>query len=147
VKHKWIFEIKRNGVFRARLVACGYSQVPGVDFTETYAPVVNDIMVRILIIAMMLWKFNSILVDVETAFLHGVLKKGEEIYMDCSDGMDAKDDECLMLEKMIYGLVQSTRAYFKKCTAALKEIGFQQSAADPCLFIRKNELGIVYVAM
>jgi hypothetical protein len=34
VKHKWIFDIKRNGTFRSRLVACGYSQIPGVDFLE-----------------------------------------------------------------------------------------------------------------
>ena len=39
VKHKWVLEIKQNGVFRARLVACGYSQVPGVDFTEVFSPV------------------------------------------------------------------------------------------------------------
>ena len=45
VKHKWVFEIKRSGIFRARLVACGYSQIPGTDFTEVYAPVVNDIRV------------------------------------------------------------------------------------------------------
>jgi hypothetical protein len=37
------FKIKGNGVFRARLVACGYSQVPGVDFNESYAPVINDV--------------------------------------------------------------------------------------------------------
>ena len=43
VKNKWVLKIKRDGRFRARLVACGYSQVPGVDFTENYAPVVNDV--------------------------------------------------------------------------------------------------------
>jgi hypothetical protein len=39
IKCKWIFKIKRNGVFRARLVACGFSQIPGVDFNESFAPV------------------------------------------------------------------------------------------------------------
>ena len=43
IKTKWVFKIKRNGKFRARLVACGYSQIPGVDFTEDYSPVIHDI--------------------------------------------------------------------------------------------------------
>ena len=43
VKCKWVFKEKRNGVFRARLVACGYSQVAGIDFSENYSPVVNDV--------------------------------------------------------------------------------------------------------
>ena len=42
VKKKWVFKIKRSGKFRARLVACGYSQIPGIDHEENYAPVVND---------------------------------------------------------------------------------------------------------
>jgi len=37
IKSKWVFKIKRDGIFRARLVACGYSQIPGVDFTKNYA--------------------------------------------------------------------------------------------------------------
>ena len=40
---KWVFKIKRNGVYRARLVAQGFSQIPGVNFTESYSPVVNDV--------------------------------------------------------------------------------------------------------
>ena len=43
VKSKWVFKIKRDGTFRARIVACGYSQIPGVNFSDNYAPVVNDI--------------------------------------------------------------------------------------------------------
>jgi hypothetical protein len=46
VKCRWVFEIKRHGVFRWRLVACGYSQIPGVDFTETFSPVINNITWR-----------------------------------------------------------------------------------------------------
>ena len=50
VKHKWVFKIKRNGVFRARLVACGYSQIPGMDYTENqvYSPVIHDTTFRLL---------------------------------------------------------------------------------------------------
>jgi hypothetical protein len=135
VKHKWIFEIKRNGVFRARLVACGYSQIPGVDFTVSHSPVVNDVTVRLLLILLIMRKYKAIIVDVETAFLHGILGEGEEIYMDCPKGMVHLEDECLLLVKTIYGLVQSARAYNKKCTAVFLEVGFVQSAADPCLFV------------
>jgi hypothetical protein len=66
IKCKWIFKIKRNGVFRARLVACGYSQIPGVDFNESFAPVVNDVNFRIILTAKMLWDLQASIVDVET---------------------------------------------------------------------------------
>ena len=55
IKCKWIFKIKRNEVFRARLVACGYSQIPGIDFNESFAPVINDVSFRILLIAKLMW--------------------------------------------------------------------------------------------
>ena len=48
IKCKWIFKVKRNGVFRARFVGCGYSQVPGIDLHEIFAPVINDLTFRIL---------------------------------------------------------------------------------------------------
>jgi hypothetical protein len=42
IKNKWVFDIKRSGVFRARLVTCGYSQIPGVDFQEYYSSRTSD---------------------------------------------------------------------------------------------------------
>ena len=68
VKCKWVFKIKRNGVFRARLVACGYSQIPGVDFQENYAPVIHDVTWRILLVLMILMNLTGVLIDVECAF-------------------------------------------------------------------------------
>jgi hypothetical protein len=59
VKHKWVFDIKRNGRFRARLVPCGYSQIPGVDFQHSYAPTISDVSWRILIIAMLLFNYDA----------------------------------------------------------------------------------------
>jgi hypothetical protein len=44
VKCKWVLDIKQNGVFRACLVACGYSQTTGVDFQESYSPLINDVV-------------------------------------------------------------------------------------------------------
>ena len=43
IRNKWVFKQKKNGIYQTRLVALGYSQVPGVNFRENYAPVVNDI--------------------------------------------------------------------------------------------------------
>jgi hypothetical protein len=90
----WVFKIKRNGIFRARLVACGYSQVPGVDFQESFAPVINDVIFRILLIMMLTWNLKGKIVDIKTAFLQGNLK--ETIYMEIPKGMEANKNECLI---------------------------------------------------
>jgi hypothetical protein len=134
IKCKWIFKIKRNGVFRARLVACGYSQIPGVDFNESFAPVVNDVSFRIILTAKLLWDLQASIVDVETAFLHGDLQ--EEIYMNVPKGLSQDDNTCLLLKKTIYGLVQSAREFYNKLLSTLKSMGFTENKSDPCLLSR-----------
>ena len=147
VKNKWVFKIKRNGVFRARLVACGYTQIPGVDFTENYAPVINDVTWRIMLIAMMKWNLEGILIDVECAFLEGELE--EEVYMNCPEGLDGLNNQvdCVKLEKSIYGLVQSARQWWKKFVKILRQLNFEGGYADPCLFTKKDELGTIFIAL
>ena len=71
VKCKWAFKVKRNGFFRARLVVCGYSQIPGVDYSDSYSPVVHDITFCALLLVMMVDELSGKIADVETAFLHG----------------------------------------------------------------------------
>ena len=95
VKCRWVFDIKRDGTFRARLVACGYSQIPGVDFTEVYSPVKNDVTFKILLIMVIIFGYDCFLIDVVTAFLHGDLP--EEIYMECPDGLEHTTNEVLLL--------------------------------------------------
>ena len=146
VKTKWVFTIKRNGIFRARLVACGYSQIPGVDFTENYSPVVNDVSFRLLLLAMLMFGLSGKIADVETAFLYGDLE--EDIYMECPAGMiGVTKDDVLSLNKCIYGLVQAARQYHKKVTAILRNIGFSGGDVDPCLFCKKTDKGICLIAM
>jgi NifB/MoaA-like Fe-S oxidoreductase len=71
---------------------------------------------------MLTWNLKANVVDMETAFLHGDLK--ETIYMEIPKGMEANIDECLILNKAIYGLVQSAREVYNKLVSVLKECGF-----------------------
>jgi hypothetical protein len=88
-----IFKINRNGIFRARLVACGYSQVPDIDFNESFAPVINNVSFRIKLVSKTIWELQASIIDVETAFLHGELQ--EEIYMNVPEGLDTNSNHCL----------------------------------------------------
>ena len=147
VKCKWVFKIKRNGVFRARLVACGYTQIPGVDFTDAFSPVIHDTTWRILLIVKLLWGLDACLIDVKSVFLHGYLTN--DIYMDYPGGMTGVNNfvNCLELLKCIYGLVQAARQFFRKLKKILEKLGFKASKADPCLLIKINEKGIIFVAL
>jgi hypothetical protein len=111
IKNKWISKVKRNGIFRARLMACGYSQAPGIDFSESFQAVLNDVSFRIILIAKIVWNMTCSVVDLETAFLHGDLD--EEIYMEVPKGLEIEHNKKLMLIKTIYGLVQSARKFMR----------------------------------
>jgi len=132
-------------MFCAHLVACGYSQIPGVDFTKNYTPVMNNITWRILLVAMIVWGVDAIIVDVEMAFLHGELE--EEIYMDLPEGMEGDENECPLLLKALYGLVQGACRWWKKFVEILKTIEFKCGFADPCLMIKRSNNGTVFASI
>jgi hypothetical protein len=106
-------------------VAFGYSQVPRIDFSESFAPVLNDVNFRIMLIAKLVWGMTSTVVDIETAFLHGELD--EEIYMEVPKGLEIEHNKKFMLKKTIYGLVQSARKFYEKLINLLKVIGFMEA--------------------
>ena len=145
IKCKWIFKIKRNGVFRARLVACGYSQVPGIDFNESFAPVINDVSFRVMLIIKLIQGLHATIIDVETAFLHGDLQ--EEIYMNIPDGLESNGNKCLRLKKTIYGLVQSAREFYKKLIEVLKSVGFVENKSDPCLLSKWEDGEVILIGI
>ena len=152
IGNKWVFKIKRDGTYRARLVALGYSQIPGVDYTDNFAPVAHDVSFRIALARMMVEKLDSLVMDVETAFLYGDIE--EEIFMKSRVGMEeidpgASPEDCYQLKKGIYGLCQAARQFWKKFVDTIKQesFGFQVSPADPCLLFKENELGICIIIM
>jgi hypothetical protein len=87
-------------------VACGFRPVPNIDFTEIYAPVINDVLFRIILIGMMAWNLKAKIIDIETVFLHFDLE--ESIFMEIPSGIELGDIKSLVLKKTIHGLVQST---------------------------------------
>ena len=98
----------------ARLVALGYSQIPGVDYKDNFAPVAHDVSFRIALASMMVEKLRCLVMDVETAFLYGEID--EEIFMKSPTGMKEIDpgslsEGCYQLEKGIYGLCQAARQF------------------------------------
>ena len=141
VKNKWVFKIKCNGVYGVYLIVCGYSQVPGIDFSGNYSPVVNDLTFCVLLLMVLHFGYSAKIVDIETAFLYGDLK--EEIYMECSQGKsNVKKDDCIILNKGFYGLVQAACQYFRKAVEILKSSGFVGGSIDPCLYVKKSTKGI-----
>ena len=151
VNSKWVLHKKKDGKFRPRIVAKGFMEIPGVDFSETFAPVVNDETFRIILILFLIYSTESEKLwmaeiwDIVSAFLYGDLD--EEIYMEAPDGFERffafnRKLECLILDKAIYGLVQAARQFYKKLKNALvQKLGFEKCKADPCLFYKKSELG------
>ena len=129
IGNKWVFKIKIDGTYRARLVALGYSQIPGVDYTDNFAPVAHDVSFRIAWARMMVEKLDRLVMNVETAFLYGDIE--EEIFMKLKSpvGMDEIDpgsspEDCYQLKKGINGLCQAARQFLKKNLGHNKERTF-----------------------
>jgi hypothetical protein len=101
------------------------------SWNESFAPVINDVSFRIILIARLIWNLEASIVNAETLFLHGELQ--EEIYMNIPEGMSYDSKHCLLLIKTIYGLVQSARELHKKLMATIKSIKFNGNKSDPCL--------------
>ena len=116
---RWVFKLKCNGVYCARLVEKCFSQISGMDFTDNYSPVVNDVTFRVVVARMLIENLKGKVVDIDNAFLNGDLE--HEIYMKIPEGYDEvinKDvdkEDCLILQKAIYGLVSSKTIFEENC--------------------------------
>ena len=105
-------------------MALGYSQIPGVDYTDNFAPVAHDVSFRIALARMMVEKLDSLVMDVETAFLYGDIE--EESFMKSPIGMEeinpeSSPEDCYQLKKGIYGLCQAARQFWKKFVDTIKK--------------------------
>ena len=142
IKSKWVFKRKINvdGAvsYKARLVAQGFNQQPGLDYTETFSPVVSFDSIRTIFAISAKNDFKLHHMDVSSAFLNGNLK--ENILMSQPEYFveDGNEHKVCKLKKAIYGLKQSSKCWHDSFSKFLKNLGFQQSDSDSCIFIAKS---------
>ncbi|KAK9058098.1 hypothetical protein SSX86_022938 [Deinandra increscens subsp. villosa] len=150
VGSKWIFRTKYlpDGTVdkhKARLVAQGFTQIPGLDFTHTFSPVVKAATIRIVLSLAVINNCPLHQLDVKNAFLNGNL--GETIFMEQPPGFldDRFPHYVCKLNKALYGLKQAPRAWFQRLSTFLLQNGFTCSKSDTSLFIFKKGSCIMYL--
>ena len=151
VGSKWVYKLKKNADgsverYKARLVAQGFTQKFGIDYDETFCPVVRFESVRTVIALAVQNGLKLHQMDVATAFLNGELK--EEVYMKQPDGFETEGQEHLVcrLKRSIYGLKQSSRCWNSVLDKRLKKMGFVQTDSDPCIYVAsEGEMFVIAV--
>ncbi|GKV28694.1 hypothetical protein SLEP1_g37711 [Rubroshorea leprosula] len=143
---KWVYKIKTHSDgsvehYKARLVAKGFTQEYGIDYEETFAPVARLTTVRSLLAIAAVRKWKLFQMDVKNAFLNGDLE--EDVYMKPPPGLTPSSNKVCRLQRALYGLKQSPRAWFTKFSSTVSEFGFTSSPHDTALFVRKSTQGMV----
>ena len=143
----WAFKNKgTNGVFtgaKARGNAGGHRQVKGVHYNESYAPTTNLTTFRVTQSIAVEEDMTSLHVDVDSAFLYGVIPEGTVLYMSPFEGFLTFDEDgepfFYLLVLGIYGLVQAALLWNQELVTTIVEDGYTQCSKDPCLFVKVDE--------
>ena len=140
-----VYKIKRgpNGEilrYKVRLVAGGHRQVHGRDYDETFSPVAKMKSIKLLLSIAAQHDLVLKQIDFDTAFLNAPLK--EEVYIRPPDGYGNINPKLIWkLERSLYGLKQAGRNWYIELDKAMKNLGYEPLAMDPCLYIRKTLKG------
>lgn len=142
VGSRWVFRIKRgpDGAilkYKARIVAQGFTQIEGVDYDETFAPVAKLTSLRVILALTAEHDLEVHQMDVKSAYLNGELK--EEIYMEPPPGFSTPEGMVFRLVKAVYGTKQGGRVWYEDIRGTLEEMGYRHTEADHAVFIRTTD--------
>ncbi|GJV77609.1 putative ribonuclease H-like domain-containing protein [Tanacetum coccineum] len=150
ISTKWVFRNKKDkrGILiknKARLVAQGYTQEEGIDDDEVFAPVARIKAIRLFLAYASFKDFVVYQMDVKSAFLYGKIE--EEVYDYQPSGFEDPDfpDRVYKVEKALYGLHQSPKAWYETLSTYLLDNGFQRGKIDKTLFIKRDKGDILLV--
>ncbi|KAK9116560.1 hypothetical protein Sjap_015507 [Stephania japonica] len=150
VDNKWIFTVKKNSDgsinrYKARLVARGFKQLPGIDFDETFSPVVKASTIRIILSIAVQFGWSIRQLDIHNAFLNGSLI--EDVYTNQPKGFldNSVPTYVCKLHKALYGLRQAPRAWFDRLRSTILSWGFVNSKVDNSLFIFHSSSAVLYI--
>lgn len=140
---KWVFKLKRKpdgsiAKHKARLVARGFLQQEGIDYSEVYAPVARMETIRLVIAIASSKGWPLFQLDVKSAFLNGPLD--EEVYVLQPPGFEVPDapDKVYRLRKALYGLKQAPRAWNRRIDAFLIDLGFSKCSVEFGMYAKKR---------
>jgi len=141
VSMKWVYDIKptvdgKVERFKARLVARGFTQVHGIDYSETFAPTARMDTLRLILATVAKEDLECYHFDIKNAFTESHLK--EDIYFQPPLNVGLLPGRVWKALRSLYGLKQAARNWNKLMVEELLKWGFVQSLADPCLFTHEK---------
>jgi hypothetical protein len=152
VTGKWIFKHKfsADGTlerYKARWVLRRFTQHPGIDFTETFSPVVKPATVRTVLSLALSRRWPIHQLDVKNVFLHGTLI--EIVYCQQPSGFEdfAHPDYVCRLNKSLYGLKQAPRVWYSRFATYLLSLRFAEAKSDTSLFIYQSGSDSAYLLL
>jgi hypothetical protein len=150
VRLKWVFCIKRgpNGTiqkYKAHIVVQGFTQIEGIDYDKTFAPVAKFASLRAILALAAEYDLELHQMDVNSAYLNGELK--EEIYMNAPPSLEIPEGMVLKLVKAMYGTKQGGRVWYENIRDTLKSMGYTCTEADHAAFVRSRSGTLSIIAL
>jgi len=136
----WVYKVKRDGSLKARLCVQGCSQVPGVDYDQTFSAAMRSTSLRLLTALASRLDLHMRRWDFVAAYLQGELLPDEVVYCKMPPGYEQqgqdKRERICRIEKPVYGMAQAGRRWQRSIFPWLTspEIGLTQCHADTCVF-------------
>ena len=145
---RWVFSIKLNPdgtiKFKARFVAKGFTQLPGINFGDTYAPTPTMTSIRIFIQIVVQEALLCHHCDVNNAYLNAPIDF-EDVYIMQPEGYITDPTLCCRLNKAIYGLKQAANRWHATIVDFMLSQGLAQGTMDPCVFVRRTKTSTLIV--